>query len=179
LLLHFDWLVTEPLTSGLPTADVFSEHLFWIDSDEFTGAACEDFSALVADLSDVMVNASADEAVTTFGDERLTERNRAQIFDLHFASECDDVAELVGLAHGFVEDRRDNASVSVAGRSYVAFGQLETGHEAAMGFVELEVEMHAVGIIWAATEAMIARNLDVACVVSGGLVRVIAFGQHC
>jgi hypothetical protein len=166
------------LAAGLSLPDVFGEHLFWIDSDEFTGAAGEDFPALVADLSDIVVNASADQAVTSFGDERLSERNRAQIFHLHFASECDDVAELIGFAHGFVEDRRDDASVSVAWRSDVAFCQLETGNETAIGFVELEVEMHAIGIVWAATKTMVAWNLDVARVVSGGRACGVALGRH-
>jgi hypothetical protein len=177
-LLGFHRLVLEPLAAGLSLPDVFGEHLFWIDSDEFTGAAGEDFPALVADLSDIVVNASADQAVTSFGDERLSERNRAQIFHLHFASECDDVAELIGFAHGFVEDRRDDASVSVAWRSDVAFCQLETGNETAIGFVELEVEMHAIGIVWAATKTMVAWNLDVARVVSGGRACGVALGRH-
>jgi len=104
---------------------VLGEHLFWIDSDEFTGASSEDFPALVANLSDVVVYASADKAIAAFGDERLTQRNRTQVFDLHFAGECDDVAKFVGFAHGFVKYGRDDAAVSVAWGSDVALGQLE------------------------------------------------------
>jgi hypothetical protein len=157
---------------------VLGEHLFWIDGDEFTGAASENLSTFVADLSDIVVDASAHEAITAFGDQCLTERNRTKVFDLHFASERDDVAKLVRFTHGFVEDRRDNSPVSVAGRSNVALGQLEARYETAIGFVELEVEMHAVGIVGATAEAMIAWNLDVARVVSCGLVCRVAFGRH-
>ena len=71
-LAGFDWFVAEPLASGFSLPDVFGVHLFWIDSNEFTGASREDFAALVSDLSDVVMDASANQAVTALGDKRLS-----------------------------------------------------------------------------------------------------------
>ena len=52
--------------------------------------------------------------------QRLVQRDGLQVFDGHFFGEGDDVAELVHLAHGVVEDGGDDAAVAVAGRSGVA-----------------------------------------------------------
>ena len=38
---------------------------------------------LIADLGDIVMNASANEAVAAFGDQRVSERNRTQVFNLH------------------------------------------------------------------------------------------------
>ena len=79
--------------------------------------------------------------------------------------------ELVDFAHGVVEDAGDDAAMAVAGRSGVALAEAEAADEGLAGFIEDELEAHAVGIVHAADEAVILLHFDVAGVVALGLWR--------
>jgi len=81
-----DRLVAKPLPAGLSLSDVFREHFLWIDGNEFAGTAGEDYPALVADLGDIVMDAPADLAIATFGDQGLPKWHRTKIFHFHFAS---------------------------------------------------------------------------------------------
>ena len=61
-----------------------------------------------------------------FEDEIGFERNRPEIVDGHVARHGDDIAMAVGLAHGFIEHRSDDAAVCVAGRSLELRGEAHT-----------------------------------------------------
>ena len=52
-------------------------------------------------------------------DEWLVERGGAEVVDLHVAGHGEDVERAVELAHGFVEQGGDDASVDVAGWAFV------------------------------------------------------------
>ena len=98
--------------------------------------------------------------------QRLVQRHGLEVFDGHFFGECDDVVQLVDLAHGVVEDGGDDAAVAVAGRSGVALAQAEFADEGLASFVEREFEAHAVGIVHAADEAVVLLHFCVACIVA-------------
>ncbi len=97
------------------------------------------------------------------------QRDGLEIFDGHFASQGDDVVELVYFAHSVVEDGSDDAAVAVAGRSGIAFAEAEVADEGLAGFVEDELEAHALGVIHAADEAVVFLHLHVAGFVALGL----------
>jgi len=101
--------------------------------------------------------------------QRFVERDWLQVFDGHLAGQGDYVVELVYLAHGVVEDAGDDASVAMARGSGVAFAQAEAADEGLAGFVEGELEAHAVGVVHAADEAVVLLHFDVAGVVALGL----------
>ncbi len=150
------------------------EHFFGVDGDEDTAAAGQDFVFVVEDFGDVDVSASALFDFAAFDAERRIQRDGLEVFDGHFAGEGDDVMELIDLAHGVVEDAGDDAAVAVAGRSGVAFTEVETADEGLAGLVEDELEAHAVGIVHAADEAVVFLQLHVAGVVA---VRLAGHGN--
>jgi hypothetical protein len=77
--------------------------------------------------------------------------------------------QLVYFTHGVVEDAGDDAAVAVAGRSGVPLAQAEAADEGLAFFVEDEFQLHAIGIILAADEAVILLHFEVAGVVALGL----------
>ena len=140
----------------------FAEHLLGIDGDEDAFAARQDFAFLVEDFGGVDVLAAVHADLPTFDPQRLLQRNGLQIFDRHFFCDRNHVAKLVGFAHSVVEDGGNDAAMAVAGRSGVALRQAEMADEGAPLFVERELQMHAIGIIGSAGEAVVRGKLDVA-----------------
>jgi len=104
---------------------------------------------------------AVDAEFPAFDTERFVQGDRLQIFDIHFLGQGDDVAELVYLAHGVVEDGGDDAAVAVAGRAGVALAETEFADEGLALLVECELQAHTVGIVLAAGEAVILLQLDV------------------
>ena len=90
-----------------------------------------------------------------FHAQRFVQWHRLKVLDRHLACESDDVVELVHLAHGVVEDGGDDASVAVSGRASVAFAEAELADEGLALFVENELQVHAIGIVLAASEAVV------------------------
>lgn len=113
--------------------------------------------------------APADFFFAAFDAERFVQRDGLEIFDRHFFGEGDDVVEFVYFAHRVVEDAGDDAAVGVAGRSGVALAEAEAADESLAGFIEEELEAHAVGIVLSADEAVVFLHFGVAGVVALGL----------
>ena len=90
----------------------------------------------------------------SFEDEIGFEWNRAKIVDGDVARHGDDVAMAIGLAHGLVEQRSDDASVRVAGRSLKLPSELETAEDAIV-LVDEELQMKAGRIVLAAAKAAV------------------------
>ncbi len=147
----------------------FGEHFFGIDGDEGAAAAGEDFIFVVEDFGGVDVTASFYFDFAALDAERLAQGDGLEIFDGHLARERDDVMQLVYFAHGVIEDGGDDAAVAVAGWSGVALGEAEMADESLAFFVEDEFQMHAVGVVFAADEAVVFLHFDVAGVVALGL----------
>jgi len=73
-----------------------------------------------------------------------TERDRAQVVDLHVPRQGDQVQWPVQLAHGFVEQSGDDAAVHIAWRSLVGCRELDRrcrGDCFGVGCVEDEVQV--------------------------------------
>jgi hypothetical protein len=149
--------------------DVFCEHFFGVDGDEDAAAAGEDFSFFVEDFGRVDVRSSVLLNFASFDAERLLQRDRLEIFDGHLASKRDDLVQLVHFAHSIVEDRGDDATVAVAGRSGVALGETKAAYEGLAFFVEDEFEVHAVFVVRSADEAVVLLGFVIAGFVAVGL----------
>ena len=102
-----------------------------------------------------------------FHAQRLLEGHGLEVIDFYFRGQRNDLAQLIDLAHGFVEDGGDNAAVAVSGRAGVALAEPEAADEARALLIVDKAQAHAVGVIRAAREAVILLQLDVAGVVSG------------
>ncbi len=76
------------------------------------------------------------------------------------------MAKLVYLAHGFVEDGGDDASMNMAGRAGVALAQPKAADEAVALFVVRELETHAFRVVFAASETEVLLQADVASTVA-------------
>ncbi len=81
----------------------------------------------------------------------------AEVIDLHVAGHSEQAEWAVELRHGFVAERGDDASVDVARRPLVEFGEVDDGcggGVVGIGGVEGEVEVEALWVGGAAAEAV-------------------------
>ena len=109
-----------------------------------------------------------------FGNQRLAQRNRLEIFNLHRLGKRHHRAQLVDFAHGFIENGGDDAAVSVSRRPLIAARQAKAAPGAALGFVEIKFEVHALRIGRAAGKAAVGKGGSF----DGMSARVNLFG-HC
>jgi len=115
--------------------------------------------------------------VTGHEDEGLIEGDWAEVVDLHVTGHGEDVEWAVELAHGFVEECGDDASVDVAGRAFVHAVKLDLcggGDVIGVRGIGGEDEVEALGVGGAAAEAVIGALVDGGSVhrgrgVSGGV----------
>ena len=114
-----------------------------------------------------------------FDVQRFMQRNGLQVFDSHFFGHGDNVAQFVHLAHGVVEDGGDDAAVAVAGRSGVALAEFEVADEDSALFIEGKFEVHAVGIVWPAGEAIVLWQFEVTGFVAVELLEHGRFYRGC
>ena len=161
------------------------KHLFRIDGDERPGAARQNFTFGIADFRHVDVPASVHALLCAGYGKRLAQRYRPEIFDFHGSRERQHVAELVYLAHGFIQDGGDNAAMRVARRAGIFARQLEMANGLARFFVQRELQPHALRIVMAAAKAMVLARLGFAldCVSVGDFAfchlreaTILAFG---
>jgi len=102
--------------------------------------------------------------------ERLIERGGFKVVDFHVAGHGEDVERTIELAHGFVEECGDDASVDVAGRAFVHAIELEmcSGSDVfGIGGVGGEDEVETLGIGRAAAEAVVGALVNCAGVHRG------------
>lgn len=113
--------------------------------------------------------ASVDADFPAFDVQWLVQWDRLEVFHRHLFGQGYDVAEFVDLAHGVVENRGDDASMTVAGRAGVASAEIEVADEDVAIFIEREDKMHSVGVVGAAHEAGVGGKLEVFGFVAMGL----------
>ena len=103
-------------------------------------------------------------------DEWLEERRGAKVVDFHVASHSDDVEGAVELAHGFVEEGGDDATMDVAGWAFVEAVKLEVSGCGGgfRGGVGGEDKLEALRIGGTAAEAMAGALVDGRVDVHGG-----------
>lgn len=126
------------------------EHLLGIDGDEDPFTAGENFAFGVLDFSGVEMAASANADFVGFDTQWFMKRHRFEIVHRDLRSQRDDVAQAVHFAHGVVEDGGDDAAVTVAGRADVAVVQAKLANVSGFVFVDGELQLHAIGIVFSA-----------------------------
>src|ERR1039458_2787036 len=142
------------------------EHFVRVDRYKQALTAGQHFPFFVQDLGHIDVLPSLYLNLARFHAQRLFQRHRLQVVHGHLGSHRHHMTQFVHLAHGFVEDGRDNAAVAVSRRSGVAPAQAEAADETIAVFVVGEAQPHAVGVVLAAGEAVVLRQFYVARVVS-------------
>jgi len=157
----------------------FAEHFFRVDGDEEAAAAGEDLSFLVEDFGDIGMLAAVHGFFARFDAQRLVEGDGLEIVDGHLDGDGDNVAELIDLAHGLVEDGGDDASMAVAGRSGETLPEAKAADKDVAVFVVGEAETHAVRIVLSTGEAVIFLQADEcgAVTVGGFLLGRFGFGS--
>jgi hypothetical protein len=135
------------------------KHLFRIDSDERPCTPRQNFTLGIDDLCHIDVAAAVHALLRTGDSKGLAQRHRLEIPDFHGSRKRQHVAELVYLAHCFVQDGGDNAPMRVARRPGIFARQLEVANGLAGFFVQREFQPHALGIIVAAAKAMVLARL--------------------
>lgn len=132
------------------------EHFLGIDGEESSATAGEQYAVDGAQLGSVVKRSAVYSNDAAFDGERLAERNRTKILDLHAAGERDLVLELVRFAHGLVQNGCNDAAVSVSGRANEAVVERELARVALAAWTENKLQLQPVRIGRAAAEASVA-----------------------
>ena len=132
-----------------------TEDVLVTDDQENAAAARENGSLLIQDFGGVSETAAALADVLGPDFERAIQRHWTQIFDGHSRGRSRGIEEPVHLRHGFVENGRDHATVTISGRTGVAFAETKAADELSAGFVQLEFQAHAGAIVASATKTEI------------------------
>jgi hypothetical protein len=153
-----------------------------VESDEEAFAAGEDGAVgalefgLVEELAvGGAVGFGCAAEVAGYEDEGLVERGGAEVVDLHVTGHGEDVEWAVEFAHGFVEERGDDAAVDVAGRALVHAVELDlSGCRDGVWVRGIgdEGEVESLGVSGAAAEAVVGALVDGEGVHRGGGVAV-------
>ena len=144
----------------------FGEHLSSVNSYECSCTSSEDFALLAGDLGDIHVQPPGDALGTANDGKLLSQWHRPEVLHVHGPGKGEHVAELVHFSHRLVQDRGDDPSVGVSGRSLITAPELELADGVLRGLVDKELQSHAYRVILAAREAAIATWFDnrVGCV---------------
>jgi hypothetical protein len=157
------------------TTLVTAQH-FCCDLNEDAGGGGEHGSICVAQLGGAAMLPTAVEIAfrPAFEDEITFEWNGAEIVDGHVARHGGDVAMTVGLAHGFIKHRSDDAAVCVPGRPLELSGQAYTAEDALL-IIDEKLQVESGIIVVAATEAAVQRAVRKRLFARGGaLVHVVS-----
>ena len=138
-----------------------------IDRNEQAAAAGQHFVLPIQDLGDVDVATSRNFLFTRFHSQRLVQRDGLQVIHRDFRCQGNHLPQFIHLAHGLVENGRDNAAVAVSWRAGIALAQTKTADEAIALFVVGEAQEHAFGIVLSAGKAVIFLETCVVGAVSG------------
>ncbi len=114
-------------------------------------------SSCIANFGAVVQRPAVHSVDPALDHERLSQGHGAKVFHLHAAGESDLAFQLVGLAHGLIENGGDDASVGVAGRPDKAGVEFEFADIALAAGAESEAQMQPIGIGRTAAKTEIAR----------------------
>ena len=87
--------------------------------------------------------------------QRLAQRDRPEVLDLHLCRGRNNVPLLIQLAHRFIENSRDDPTVTVSGRPGEALAQPNPAKKTSALAISEELQVHAFGVIDPAPEAQI------------------------
>jgi hypothetical protein len=158
------------LQLGLRDRDAGGGQRFFVDGDEEAFGTSEDGAIGVLDFGVVeqfaawgAVDFRWAAKVPADENERLVEGNGAEVIDLHVAGHGEDVQRAIELAHGFVEERGNDAAVDVARGTLVHAVELEVrcgGYGLAVRGIGCEDEVQALRIGGTAAKAEVGALVD-------------------
>jgi hypothetical protein len=131
------------------------EHAVWINRDEQTLTARQHFPIFVQDLGHIDVLPARYPDLARFHTQQLFQWHRFQVIHRNLGGQRHHLVQFVHLAHRFIENSRDDATVAVSWRSSVALAQTEPAHETLALLVIGEAQPHAISIVRTAGEAVI------------------------
>jgi hypothetical protein len=138
------------------------KHPLRIDRDEQALTTSQHLSFFVQDLGNVDVFAAFHFHLARLHPQGMLQRHRPQISYGHLRGYRDHMAQLVYLAHRFIEDGRDDSAMAMSWRSAITLAQSEVADETFAIFVEGKTQPHTRGIVGAAGEAIIFLQFDIA-----------------
>jgi len=138
---------------------ILREHSMGINFDERGRARCQHLAFAIADLGGAIMFAAAHSDLPSFDDERFEQWHRFQIRDFHLARQSDQVVQLTYLAHCFVKNGGDNASMGVRWRAYKTPLQTKAADKALLVFVEDELQLQSSFAVRTASEAPVGELL--------------------
>src|ERR1017187_2449861 len=89
------------------------KHALGIDLDERSRAGGEHFPFGISDLGGAKMLSAVDANLPAFGDQRLGERYRPDVVDLHGCGDSNNVAQLADFPHGFIKNGGDDSAMRV------------------------------------------------------------------
>src|SRR6266851_1883756 len=89
--------------------------------------------------------------------QHMVQRDRPLVFDVHGFRQRQHVAQLVDLAHGFIQDGCDNAAMRMPRRPLITRAQIEFADSLMRIHVKVKLKLHAVSIIFAAGKAHVLQ----------------------
>jgi len=140
-----------------------------INRDKQSAAARQYLILLIQNFSLIDVLAPADPHFKRLHAQRPVQWNWLQVIHFNLRSEGDYVAELVDLTHSLVENRCNNSTVAMSGRTRVPLSQPKPANKPAAFFVIGKLQAHAIRIICSAPEAVIPLEFYVAGIVTFGV----------
>ncbi len=120
------------LPAAAPSVFRWTAEAIRIDSDKYGSPGCQHLSGGTGELRLAVVAASVGVQMPGGQREPHSQGNRPEVLDGHVARHGNDAARAVGLAHGLIQQRGDNAAVSVAGGSGEAAGEARVADYAAV-----------------------------------------------
>ncbi len=124
------------------------------DGDEDGGRGGERVSGGISERAFGVMASTCGAGVAGGENEWLTERDGTQVLDVEGAGHGDDAASAIGLAHGFVEEGGNDASMGVTWRTGETGSEAETADDVLVGVGE-EAKAQARGVVESAAEAVI------------------------
>src|ERR1035437_873174 len=149
---------------------ILGEHAMRIDLDELRRTARQHLSFSIANLRGPVMFAAVDAHLPSFDNERFEQRYRLQVGDFHLTRQGNQTVQLVYLAHGFVEDGGDDASVGMGRGPDKAPLQAKAAEEALAFLVEHKLQPESGLVGGTATEAIVSELLSLYLVTMNFLV---------
>ena len=128
------------------------------DLNEDAGGCGEHSAVRAAQFGGAAMLAAAFAFGPAFEQKRTLEWDGPEVVDGQVTRHRGDVAMTVGFAHGFIEQRGNNAAVRMARRSLELPGEMYTAENALL-VIDEELEVEAGMVVVAATETGVQRSV--------------------
>src|SRR6266404_985909 len=119
--------------------------------------SCQNFTGLIANLAGHEQVSSLLFRLASLNNNFPLHAYRFQVFDRQFGRYRPRLAEPAYLAHGFIEQRRNDSAMRESSASLIPFAQHKPPHDLTLGIVLFERQLHPARIVPAAAETPIRR----------------------